>query len=500
MQDFDGLAEVWLPESPGHHVTAVVSFDADRGCSARMLGGPAPTSPPDGSPRAATAVTLNLQEFLALVPAGQPKRIPVLRGMASGRPFAMLDCVMNLVTRSATGLPEVEVSSELALLDLPDGCWDLDFDRLVLSTPWLIELSNTRGLTCRWTTGQDSGGMRIEVVAQPVAAVEGTVEHEDGPVSVRLTVGHSQESSMRPRQVTVVEDATLELVFPRPVPLARLREKWVTAVEDLLSLAIGRRNIADEVWVSRSDAAAGAPDADAPAVRLLARRRLSPAPVDQEPLSVGSEVRTGSVPLGELLSRWLPLLESDGPTIRLLLSASDRGDAISLRLHVVTMAVAAEWWHSTRLGQHYVDSAVLADRVERIVQSLDKTLIGETDIKWIRERLLQNNKGNRDRLLDIAGSVVDLTRDLVGDPGALEHGDPGLAAKWAKWVNEVRNSGGAHAGGGADYLAAYWAAESLRWVLMAAVLTELGVGDVALRLQSDASYRTCRDFVRARLG
>lgn len=52
-------------------------------------------------------------------------------------------------------------------------------------------------------------------------------------------------------------------------------------------------------------------------------------------------------------------------------------------------------------------------------------------------------------------------------------------------------------GSGADPFSSYWAAESLRWVLIAAVLTELGVSDAAKRFTDDSAYQICRDHTQA---
>ena len=57
--------------------------------------------------------------------------------------------------------------------------------------------------------------------------------------------------------------------------------------------------------------------------------------------------------------------------------------------------------------------------------------------------------------------------------------------------------GSAHAGRRADPVSAYWAAESLRWVLLAALLTELGISDVPSRIAQDREYQVCQEQVQA---
>lgn len=84
--DFEGLAEVWLPESPDHRVTSMVSFDPSDGARLQLLRGPAPSTTLQvteaGSPEITTARTLDGFEQLAdEILAGQPQRIPKLIGL-----------------------------------------------------------------------------------------------------------------------------------------------------------------------------------------------------------------------------------------------------------------------------------------------------------------------------------------------------------------------------------------------------------------------------------
>ena len=102
-----------------------------------------------------------------------------------------------------------------------------------------------------------------------------------------------------------------------------------------------------------------------------------------------------------------------------------------------------------------------------------------------------------DRLLDIARSVPEVIRDLTGDPEAMLGADPGRAYRWAQWVARARNRGNAHPSNRADPFSSYWAAESLRWVLIGAVLTELGVSDAAKRFTDDSAYHICREHTQA---
>jgi hypothetical protein len=87
-------------------------------------------------------------------------------------------------------------------------------------------------------------------------------------------------------------------------------------------------------------------------------------------------------------------------------------------------------------------------------------------------------------------------RDLVGDPQALSDSGPGHAYDWAKWVKNVRNKGNAHPSSRIDPFGSYWAAESLRWVLIAAVLTDLGIPDAASRFANDSGYQICREHTQ----
>jgi len=135
--------------------------------------------------------------------------------------------------------------------------------------------------------------------------------------------------------------------------------------------------------------------------------------------------------------------------------------------------------------------------VSLLLQAAETNLdVSTGDAEWLKRKLQNsNNKSQLDRLLDIAGSVPDLMRDLVGDPGAMGSSGPRAAYSWAQWVAKARNTGSAHPGSRGDPLSAYWAAESLRWVLLAALLNELAVPDVLPRLAQDSGYQVCREHV-----
>ena len=215
---------------------------------------------------------------------------------------------------------------------------------------------------------------------------------------------------------------------------------------------------------------------------------------------VDGRFRVGETELGDLLTRWLRLQEMDGQAIRLMLAASDRDDSpVNLRAHVVGLHVAAEWWHRRRFDEHHTAPADHARRMSRVLAAAEANPdVSTNDVDWLRRKLQNsNNKSQLDRLLDIAGTVPDLMRDLVGDPGAMGSSGPGAAYSWARWVAKARNTGSAHPGSRADPLSAYWAAESLRWVLIAALLTELAVPEVLSRVAQDGGYQVCREHVQS---
>jgi hypothetical protein len=502
--DFEGLAEVWLPESPDHRATSIVSFDPDQGARLQLLRGPAPPgkveAPGAGSADGTTVRTLGgLEELIDHILAGQPQRIPKLVGLLDGAPFLLLDGTLRLVSNPASGPPLVEVTGDAVLLGMPDGARATTFDRMVLTTHWLTELASVGGLhgQMTWEEGRP-GHVRYSASAEPVDEVQGTIQHADGQVIATLRVHQSQTSGRR--VITLAEEADLELQFPSPLPLARLREVWLPAVEDLVTLAAGRRDVADEVSLTRE----GLIDLETnkrASVRLLARRRHQPAPRNERYMpGVDGRFRVGETELGDLLTRWLRLQETDGLAIRLMLAASDRDDSpVNLRAHVVGLHVAAEWWHRRRFDGHHTAPADHDQRVSRLLQAAEASPdVSTDDVEWL-ERKLQNsnNKSQLDRLLDIAATVPDLMRDLVGDPRAVSSSGAGAAHLWARWVARARNTGSAHAGSRADPRSAYWAAESLRWVLLAALLTELGVPEVFSRVAQDRGYQACQEQVRA---
>jgi len=503
--DFEGLAEVWLPQSPDHRVAANVSFDPDRGVVIRMLGGPAPPSAPhevsDRQPtaRAATRTISGLEALADHYLAGQPRKIPELFGELGDTPFLVLEAALRLVEGFAAQAPLVEIAADAVLLDFPGDAASASFDRMLITTTWLTELTSLGGLRSQlaWPEGQ-SGPVRFSAAAEPVDAVHGVIEYTDGRVAVTLRVHHTQ--AVARRAISLAEEADLELKFPSPVSLARLRETWIPAVEDLVTLAAARRDVAREVWVTRGGStdirAAGRAGA-----RLLARRRHQPAPLDEQYIpGVDGRFRIGEIELGSLLTRWMRLLEQDGSAIRLLLAAGDRdGSPVNLRAHVMGLSVAADWWHRRRFDSHHTNPDDHDKRAERLLKVIRASAeIPVDDADWLERKLENsNNKSQLDQMLDIAGSVPDLVCDLTGDPHALGDTGPGRAYWWARWVATARNKGTAHASSRADPFGSYWAAESLRWVLTAAVLTELGIPDAASRFTDDSAYQICREHTRA---
>jgi hypothetical protein len=501
--DFEGLAEVWLPESPDHRVTAVVSFDPSHGSRLQLLRGPAPPTTVEVTEResADSTTVRTLEGFDQLIDhilAGQPQRVPRLIGLLDGTPFLLLDGTLRLISSPVSGPPLVEVTADAVLVGMPDGTGPTTFDRMVVSTHWLTELSAVGGLCSQMMWQEGEGRVRYLASTEPVNEVQGTVQRADGAAIATLRL-HPSHTSGR-RMIALAEQADLELQFPSPIELARLRGVWLPAVEDLVTLAAGRRDVADEVWLTRE----GLMDVERnerASVRLLARRRHQPAPLDERYMpGVDGRFRIGETELGDLLTRWVRLQETDGQAIRLMLAASDRDDSpVNLRAHVVGLHVAAEWWHRRRFDAHHTAPAEYDLRVTRLLAAAQANPdVSTDDVNWLERKLQNSNsKSQLDRLLDIAGTVPDLMRDLVGDPEAMSASGLGAAYSWAQWVAKARNTGSAHPGSRADPLSAYWAAESLRWVLIAALLTELAVPDVLSRLAQDSGYQICREHVQA---
>jgi hypothetical protein len=120
--------------------------------------------------------------------------------------------------------------------------------------------------------------------------------------------------------ITLAEDADLEFRFASPVSLARLR--LASAVEDLVTLAAGRRDAANEVWLTREGLIDNERNERA-SVRLLARRRHQPAPSDERFIpGVDGRFRIGETELGDLLTRWLKLQATDGQVLSEMLKPS----------------------------------------------------------------------------------------------------------------------------------------------------------------------------------
>ena len=177
--DFEGLAEVWLPESPDHRVTSIVSFDPSHGARLQLLRGPAPPTTLQvteaGSPEITIARTLDgFEQLVDEILAGQRRRIPKLIGLLDGTPFLLLDGTLRLISSPASGPPLVEVTADAVLVGMPNGTGPTTFDRMVVSTHWLTELSAVGGLRSQmaWPEG-GSGHVRYSASTEPVDEVQG---------------------------------------------------------------------------------------------------------------------------------------------------------------------------------------------------------------------------------------------------------------------------------------------------------------------------------------
>jgi len=124
--DFEGLAEVWLPESPDHRVTSVVSFDPSHGARLQLLRAPAPPTTVEvaerGSADSATVRAVEgFEELIDQILAGQPRRLPKLIGLLDGTPFLLLDGTLRLISSPASGPPLVEVTADAVVVGMPDA-------------------------------------------------------------------------------------------------------------------------------------------------------------------------------------------------------------------------------------------------------------------------------------------------------------------------------------------------------------------------------------------
>ena len=247
--EFEGLAEVWLPETPEHRVTADISFDAGRGVVLRLLGGPAaPQANVQDKPAAEASPTTidGLEELAGFYLAGQPREIPELFGTAGDVPFLVLDATLQLVSGFTEQVPLVEITADAVLLEFSGSAASASFDRMLVTTTWLTELASASGLRPQWTWPEGQAGpVRFSASAEPVNAIHGSIEHPDGRVDITMRLHHAQ--CVARRSISIEEHADLELKFPAPVSLARLREVWIPAIEDLVTLAAARRDAVDEV-------------------------------------------------------------------------------------------------------------------------------------------------------------------------------------------------------------------------------------------------------------
>lgn len=303
----------------------------------------------------------------------------------------------------------------------------------------------------------------------------------------------SDQPTQAEEQVTVIAgwEGLVDWVLatqPRDIPVLRgLRAGEPIAVLD------ARLDLVN----SYSD---GSPHQGRIEVGLLLRRRHAPEPVGGQeyiaaidPLSQLTEISAGV-----LWRRWFELYRTDGPAIRLLLAASHRLAGMDLRAHVVGIVVAAEWWHKNRFTGKRDAPEVHRNRIAQVLAAATTGGLADAELEWLQRRLGNaNDKSLLDRLLDSCRS--GLVRDLTGDPAALNEGSVGRAGKWAAWVRDARTTGQAHAGS-SDSEGTFWAAESLRWVLLGSLMQELGLGNVAHRLDQQSGYQFCRQQVRAATG
>ena len=158
---FEGLAEVWLPESPEHRVTAMASFDPNQRARLQLLRGPAPPGRVEVTePRSADGTAVRnlggLEQLIDHILAGQPQRIPKLVGLLDGTPFLLLDGTLRLVNSPISGPPLVEVAADAVLVGMPDSAGPATFDRMVVTTHWLTELASVGGLRSQiaWPEGR----------------------------------------------------------------------------------------------------------------------------------------------------------------------------------------------------------------------------------------------------------------------------------------------------------------------------------------------------------
>ena len=107
---------------------------------------------------------------------------------------------------------------------------------------------------------------------------------------------------------------------------------------------------------------------------------------------------------------------------------------MNLRAHVIGVNVAADWWHKNRFDGHHTNQKDHDQRIGRLLAAVKASqAVLEGDIRWLERKLQNGNEKSRlDRLLDIARSVPELVRDLVGNPWAMLDADPGHAYRWAQ--------------------------------------------------------------------
>jgi hypothetical protein len=378
----------------------------------------------------------------------------------TGRPITLVGCVKTgVLLFSLTGFSPAKYKvSEVYVGAHFSEKGEITFRTIYVCFNYLSQWVNISGLTYQIKTNEEKHFQGYEITytlpeKKIVALPDG------GQLSFSFGVNFSPDAF----ETRISQEAGIELVSPERLSLREWLIKYVSPLQDLLSLATLRPNSITELWTTL------------PPDEQNNSRRVSlffhPIFHDEDvPIKLGSHdflfrLEDISEYLQDVFSNWLKT-EDDLGIVRNIFFGIDYQNHTYLDAKFINIAQSAEIYHRRRHNNEVLPKSQWKDLLNRL---RSVSVLSEEQKRWINDRIAFGNEPRlRERVRELLDETDDVLNKLVGDKDA-----------FAKKVTDTRNYFTHYSTGLKNKAATgeelYWLTEVLIMMMQRCFLKELGI-------------------------
>jgi hypothetical protein len=302
-------------------------------------------------------------------------------------------------------------------------------------------------------TRQHAKGLSAEVKSQK--------PHYIGPVpngKISATYGWGQQG-VPFRSVTLKEQCALMIELTSSITLNELIATYVRPLQDLVTLATDLPNAITRLEVQNPNIL-NEHNQNPKTLEVYQRTFADPPESKKKSLMRYDMLFTLNDLKKTKINKWINVAQYYRPAVAILFG--QRYAKVNLENKLLNSVSAIEAYHRRKFKNNLSGKVVWSKRLERILRG-----VNERDKVFLNEKLSYANDKNLIHRLDEVLAQSGLMSDLISNP-----------EKWNKLIRKYRNALTHYDPSSpkeiTDYQSVHWLAESLAWILLACLMTEIG--------------------------